>query len=311
MEIGRSVMRSIGIFVLFAVAGCSSDNSNGSFLDSLQGGTIAGSPSELAGRWNGSATDMVSGDVFVAQAFIDRFGQTQVMVLPRVAVFTPGPPATSPGPVIGIGNPAIGFLPEPAISSAATIFVVYGNVCCGSNYAGQLVGEPLGTADSSASQLSLSLSSTVSSQKLVGDLKYAGRTYSLSLSADPNYTQGVTLRDLAGVYTAEVSNSAGGITPLYTLAITSDGVITGSHVNGCIYNGQVSIPDTSYNMFRVDMQLANCGTANYSWLQNGQYSGVGTLLKNVVNPSQPDVPRQAFYYSLIGPTWLGPQAVLK
>jgi hypothetical protein len=54
-----------------------------------------------------------------------------------------------------------------------------------------------------------------------------------------------------------------------TLSIDANGIITGSDTNGCIYNGTIEIPDTNKNIYKIVVNLANCGELN------GSYSGLG------------------------------------
>ncbi len=58
---------------------------------------------------------------------------------------------------------------------------------------------------------------------------------------------------------------------LVTLTINSSGVITGSDSASCIYSGQVSIINTSFNAYNFVLTLSNCGSFN------GSFSGVSTM----------------------------------
>ena len=86
----------------------------------------------------------------------------------------------------------------------------------------------------------------------------------------------------------------------HTLAVDAQGSVTGSHSNGCAYNGRVQIPDPNHNMLRLDVEISGCGglTSSRSW--NGKYEGLGMLKSGGV-----------LYHSLIGSTWFGPQAPAK
>ena len=93
-------------------------------------------------------------------------------------------------------------------------------------------------------------------------------------------------------------NSIFGEEVTLTVTIESNGTLTGSYSNGCVFNGNASIPDAAHNMVRLQIDLANCGSQGSSKQWNGAYTGLGLLTGDDV-----------FYHSVIGPTWLGPQSV--
>ena len=62
------------------------------------------------------------------------------------------------------------------------------------------------------------------------------------------------------------------------MTIDADGRLTGSYSNGCVFNGNASIPDASHNMVQLQIDLANCGSQGSSKQWNGAYSGLGVLL---------------------------------
>jgi hypothetical protein len=56
-----------------------------------------------------------------------------------------------------------------------------------------------------------------------------------------------------------------------SVQISSVGVLTGSSLDHCAYNGAVSTINTSYNAYRVSVTVTNCGA------DNGTYTGLGTM----------------------------------
>lgn len=54
-----------------------------------------------------------------------------------------------------------------------------------------------------------------------------------------------------------------------TIAISSDGTITGSNGKGCIFNGSMTTPDPTHPIYIVDIDISNCGT------DNGKLQGLG------------------------------------
>jgi hypothetical protein len=95
-----------------------------------------------------------------------------------------------------------------------------------------------------------------------------GGTYSLQGSVV--YRRGASLARLAGRYigTARASQTL-------TLDITAAGAISGTDTGGCTYTGTATIPDATYNVYNVQLTIANCTTAN------GTYAGPGALQDSV------------------------------
>ena len=60
----------------------------------------------------------------------------------------------------------------------------------------------------------------------------------------------------------------------YTLSavINSDGVISANDTTGCLYSGNISIINSSYNAYRVNFNVTSCSALN------GNYSGLATLI---------------------------------
>ncbi len=88
-----------------------------------------------------------------------------------------------------------------------------------------------------------------------------------TLVRDDQYSDlGVTLAELGGTYTMDVTGVF-----RTSVTISADGTITGSDETGCVFNGNVVIPDTQYNVYEVSYTAANCPDSQ----RNGQYSGLG------------------------------------
>lgn len=289
MEISNRLRPGIAVALLLVAAGCSNGGSSSEGVNTPQ---LQVSP--LGGTWTGSATDTTTGRVFNASALIDESGEAQLIVTPQVLLFVPLDPLQPRDP--------------PAFGIDTKFFVLHGKLCCEWSFAGAFGAQSMNLGVKSTSQISGSLSSGM----LVGTFDFEGKPYSFSLAPTPSYFQALTLQDLAGVYTNTTPDIFGGAATTYTIAITADGVVTGSHVSGCIYNGAVSIINTTRNMFQLRMQLSNCTTAinNYG-PRNGDYSGLGVLLRDVLVWNDPTARKHVFYYSLIGPVWLGTQGAEK
>ena len=218
----------------------------------------------MAGYWQGTASQRDSNRTFDAVALIDATGDAQWQ-LTRGELF---------------GNDG---------------FVVFANVCCEAQFEDDATGKNLGETSTRDASVSVEVGNNV----LSGELQFRSETYDFALNAASEYNRSISLAELAGVYTRRDETIFGEEVTL-TVTIESSGQLTGSYSNGCVVNGNASIPDSSHNMVQLQMDLANCrdrGGSSKQW--NGAYTGLGLLL------SGDDI----FYHSVIGPTWLGPQTV--
>ncbi|MGH8176619.1 MAG: hypothetical protein ACREV5_10200 [Steroidobacter sp.] len=232
--------------------------------------------SALAGYWEGSVVgengddddDDDSQSERHATAFVDQFGNAHLVV----------------------GD-----------DDGSDDFVVYGNVCCETTINEKFDGARyLSTRDEKAD-----FAARLSSGRLVGDFEFRDHEYGFSLAPSGAYSQSLTLPDLAGVYTRSTPQLFGPPLTL-TLAINGNGLITGSHSNGCIFDGSVAIPDTTRNMVRFNLKVDNCGTqisSSRRW--NGDYTGLGVLLRDAPAPGNSGARENTLLLSLVGPTWLG------
>jgi hypothetical protein len=224
----------------------------------------APSSAAMAGYWRGTAIEDDSDRQFEAVALIDAQGNAQ-WLLTRDGIFDDHS------------------------------FVLFGNVCCESQFEDDVTGKEFGetrTRDAS-------IEAQVEGGVLSGELRFDRDDYRFTLNPAADYSRAVSLAALAGVYTRSESSIFGEEVTL-TVTIDANGQLTGSYSNGCVFNGHASIPDTSHNMVRLQIDLANCGSSRGSskaW--NGAYDGLGVLLSDDA----------VFYHSVIGPTWLGAQSV--
>jgi hypothetical protein len=94
------------------------------------------------------------------------------------------------------------------------------------------------------------------------------RGYGDFYAAPMLYHRSTTLQGLADSY--EVQNPTTGFGGNAT--ILGDGSITGADELGCQYNGQISIPDTRFNVFEVSVTISSC--PGY----DGLYTGLGSQI---------------------------------
>ena len=217
----------------------------------------------MAGYWKGTATEQDSGRTFDAVALIDAEGNAQWQ-LTRDGLFN---------------NDG---------------FVVFANVCCEAQFDADATGKNLGETSTRDASVTVAVANDV----LSGELQFRREQYRFSLNPSSDYDRGMTLAQLAGVYTRRDDTIFGEEVTL-TMTIEANGQLTGSYSNGCVFNGTAAIPDTAHDMVRLQIDLANCGSHGSQKQWNGAYAGLGVLLSGDA----------IFYHSVIGPTWLGPQSV--
>ncbi|MDX2416690.1 MAG: hypothetical protein QNK19_04430 [Xanthomonadales bacterium] len=75
------------------------------------------------------------------------------------------------------------------------------------------------------------------------------------------YWRGLTLDGITGTYLTEEDSA--------TTTINPDGSFTGSDALGCIWSGQITIPDTRFNLLDIDVTVGSCDE------DNGSYTGHG------------------------------------
>jgi len=221
------------------------------------------SSAAMAGYWKGTATEQDSGRTFDAVALIDAEGNAQ-WLLTRDGLFN---------------NDG---------------FVVAANVCCEAQFDDDATGKNLGETNTRDARVTVEVAANV----LSGELQFRREDYRFSLDPSADYNRGISLAALAGVYTRRDDTIFGEEVTL-TVTIESNGQLTGSYSNGCVFNGSAAVPDTAHNMVQLQIDLANCGSQGSSKQWNGAYAGLGVLLAG----------DDIFYHSVIGPTWLGPQSV--
>lgn len=100
----------------------------------------------------------------------------------------------------------------------------------------------------------------VEGQSISGTATGGGGTATFNLSLDPIYNR-TPNANLAGTYSVTTGS--------YTFTVTTDnsGSFTGSDTDGCTYSGTQAAYDSTHNLYRLVVTIANCG------VDNGTYSG--------------------------------------
>lgn len=183
----------------------------------------------------------------------------------------------------------------------ASELVLHGNLCCAPS-AEQPLGAHRYLEDR---EREATMQAERGADALKGAFEFRDEDYEFTLHAQPDYEQSVTLETLAGIYTRTTTRGPGAPFTL-TLDVAPSGAVTGSHSNGCLFNGTASIPDAGRNLVRFEITVSGCrrGSGNARrW--NGSYRGFGVLLRDATSPSDNATREDTLYLSLVGPTWLG------
>ncbi len=94
-----------------------------------------------------------------------------------------------------------------------------------------------------------------------------GEQGTFQVSMSPAWDRPASLALLSGTYTRTTS-----IGYTMTLSIDAAGVLTGGDSRGCVFSGNVSVPDPAHNLYQVSAAVTSCGVLD------GDYQGHGTLV---------------------------------
>jgi hypothetical protein len=173
---------------------------------------------------------------------------------------------------------------------------VHGNLCCAPKAEQRLGGHRY----LEAREHDADIAAERTENDLRGEFAFRRQNYAFTLQPTAVYEQPLTLASLAGVYTRSIARGPG---PALTtsLSIAANGAVTGSRSNGCVFNGTASVPE-GRNFVHLNITLTDCGGPDRRL--NGEYRGFGVLLEDAT--ASDGVTREdTFYFSLVGPTWLG------
>lgn len=109
-------------------------------------------------------------------------------------------------------------------------------------------------------------SGELSKNTFTGEANFNGSvTSNFSFEKSPYSSDGASLDIIKGNYTNTNFSSS--------IAIDADGLISGSDTLGCQYNGNISVPDSSVNVYKVTFTVSSCGD------YNGETSGLATYVQ--------------------------------
>lgn len=95
-----------------------------------------------------------------------------------------------------------------------------------------------------------------------------GESGFFNMSFDPIYNRISSLAKVQGTYTSY--DDFGNATASFTFG--AEGGVSGQDIGGCVYGGQLSIVDSSVNVYQITLVVSNCGQFNST------YSGLGILI---------------------------------
>ncbi|WP_051987319.1 hypothetical protein [Glaciecola punicea] len=101
-------------------------------------------------------------------------------------------------------------------------------------------------------------------QVLTGSGSFDGINTSYSFTKEEFSSNGASFDDFSGNYASLLDDAQ--------ISFDSDGVINGLDTEGCLYGGQVSIPDSNTNIYSLSITVDNCDVFN------GTFGGLATLV---------------------------------
>jgi hypothetical protein len=102
---------------------------------------------------------------------------------------------------------------------------------------------------------------------MTGQFHGSGDTGSFAMELSPMWNRTGSMSTAAGVYTRTTSSGYA-----MTMTIGANGQITGQDTRGCVFNGTVTVPDPTHNLYRLEAAVSSCGALD------GPYTGMGTLV---------------------------------
>lgn len=108
------------------------------------------------------------------------------------------------------------------------------------------------------------ISGDFSDTGLTGSSTFDGETASYSMTKYDFSDNAASLSEFSGNYATLFSDTQ--------ISFSTDGAIDGLDDDGCVYGGQVSVPDSNTNVYSMSITVDNCGIAN------GTFEGLATVL---------------------------------
>ncbi len=170
-------------------------------------------------------------------------GRMNVIVAPDGSfagvINSSNPPGNNARVIIGTGTTT-----QNAINATGTAYAIQGAALPNGSF---------------AAPLTISAGRVTERTSLTGNFLAGGETATFSLSFLPASTRTPSFATLAGVYNFFPPPPNG--TPQITMTVRTDGSATFNHSNGCVGNGNFTIIDPAWNMYRWSLAIANCPNA--------------------------------------------------
>lgn len=107
------------------------------------------------------------------------------------------------------------------------------------------------------------IAGTYSSTSISGSTTVGGSEIStFSFDVSEHSDDGASLDTVKGNYSTIDAETS--------MAIDADGLLSGSDTDGCQYSGNVTVPDSSVNIYKLVLEVSSCGAFNST------YSGLAT-----------------------------------
>lgn len=161
---------------------------------------------------------------------------------------------------VSIGTGEFRFLDDQGVQYFGSIKV------SGTAFTGSLTAyAPVGTVFSNGSPvLTGNISGTIS-QRASFSGQYTlstGERGTISLTYDALYDRDSSIPLVSGTWQDDFGN---------TYTVDSQGSIFAQDSAGCVYSGNISVVNSAFNAYRVNLQVSNCGPIN------GSYNGLAVL----------------------------------
>ena len=239
---------NVAIVSLFLLVGCSSggsgSNSDAGGTSSVPGDTSGGNTGNDGdtGGDTGSGGDTGGGDPVITGQITDGIWTGTYTINGTDYEFD----------VVIYDNQLFGF--TSSVGYEGTL-ILDNNAVSGALNEYINTGELTGTASISAT--------VIENTSISGSIGDAGATFDLAM--DSLHNRSASSAKIAGNWSITIGSY------VLTFSILDTGTFDGSDTSGCVFNGNISVPDPSRNIYQIAYSVSSCGS------YTGDYSGLALL----------------------------------